>query len=168
MISGDRLTIKAGEAIQGAAGEAQRRGNPAVEDVHLLSALLAQDETVVVPVLQKVGLNVTRLREQLGAALERLPRQSGGSAASLSRELNKVLDLAEKEAHALKDEYVSTEHLLIALAGQKGSTTRDLLSAQGATAEALGEAEREGVESRRVEVRAEHASAIGRHGIREQ
>ncbi|HEX6064291.1 MAG TPA: Clp protease N-terminal domain-containing protein, partial [Longimicrobiales bacterium] len=137
MISGDRLTIKAGEAIQGAASEAQRRGNPAVEDVHLLSALLAQDETVVVPVLQKVGLNVTRLREQLGAALERLPRQSGGSAASLSRELNKVLDLAEKEAHALKDEYVSTEHLLIALAGQKGSTTRDLLSAQGATAEAL-------------------------------
>ena len=140
MISGDRLTIKAGEAIQGAAGEAQRRGNPAVEDVHLLSALLAQDETVVVPVLQKVGLNVTRLREQLGAALERLPRQSGGSAASLSRELNKVLDLAEKEAHALKDEYVSTEHLLIALAGQKGSTTRDLLSAQGATAEALRDA----------------------------
>jgi ATP-dependent Clp protease ATP-binding subunit ClpB len=140
MISGDRLTIKAGEAIQGAASEAQRRGNPAVEDVHLLSALLAQDETVVVPVLQKVGLNVTRLREQLGAALERLPRQSGGSAASLSRELNKVLDLAEKEAHALKDEYVSTEHLLIALAGQKGSTTRDLLSAQGATAEALRDA----------------------------
>ena len=140
MISGDRLTIKAAEAIQGAASEAQRRGNPAVEDVHLLAGLLEQDETVVVPVLQKVGLNVTRLREQLGAALDRLPRQSGGSSASLSRELNRILDLADKEARSLKDEYVSTEHLLIALAAQKGSTTRDLLSAQGATAEALREA----------------------------
>ena len=140
MISGDRLTIKAAEAIQGAAADAQRRGNPAVEDIHLLSALLEQDETVVVPVLQKVGLNVTRLREQLAGALDRLPRQSGGSAASLSRELNKILDLADKEARTLKDEYVSTEHLLIALAAQKGSSTRDLLSAQGATAEALREA----------------------------
>ncbi len=140
MLSGDRLTIKAAEAVQAAAGEAQRRGNPAIEDLHLLSALLSQDETVVVPVLQKVGLNVTRLREQLGAALDRLSRQSGGSAASLSRELNKVLDAADKEARTLKDEYVSTEHLLIALAAQKGSTTRDLLSAQGATAESLREA----------------------------
>ncbi|HEY0671607.1 MAG TPA: ATP-dependent chaperone ClpB [Longimicrobiales bacterium] len=140
MLSADRLTIKAAEAIQGAASEAQRRGNPAVEDLHLLSALLAQDETVVVPVLQKVGLNVTRLREALQSAIDRLPRQTGGSSASLSRELNKVLDAADKEARNLKDEYVSTEHLLIALAAQKGSTTRDLLSAQGATAEALREA----------------------------
>ena len=140
MLSGDRLTIKAAEAVQAAAGEAQRRGNPAIEDLHLLSALLSQDETVVVPVLQKVGLNVTRLREQLGAALDRLPRQSGGSSASLSRELNKVLDGADKEARSLKDEYVSTEHLLIALAAQKGSTTRELLSSQGASAETLREA----------------------------
>ncbi|HEY0303709.1 MAG TPA: ATP-dependent chaperone ClpB [Longimicrobiales bacterium] len=139
-MSGDRLTIKAAEAIQAAASEAQRRGNPAIEDLHLLSALLSQDETVVVPVLQKVGLNVTRLREQLGEAVDRLPRQSGGSAPSISRELNKVLDLADKEARTLKDEYVSTEHLLIALAAQKGSSTRDLLSAQGATADALREA----------------------------
>jgi ATP-dependent Clp protease ATP-binding subunit ClpB len=140
VLSGDRLTIKAAEAVQAASGEAQRRGNPAIEDLHLLSALLSQDETVVVPVLQKVGLNVTRLREQLGAALDRLPRQSGGSAASLSRELNKVLDAADKEARSLKDEYVSTEHLLIALAAQKGSTTRELLSSQGANAETLREA----------------------------
>jgi ATP-dependent Clp protease ATP-binding subunit ClpB len=140
VLSGDRLTIKTAEAIQEASSEAQRRNNPAIEDLHLLHALLAQDETVVVPVLQKVGLNVTRLREQLGAALDRLPRQSGGSAPTLSRELNKVLDAADKEARSLKDEYVSTEHLLIALAAQKGSTTRELLSAQGAAAESLREA----------------------------
>ena len=126
VLSADRLTIKATEALQASASEAQRRDNPAIEDLHLLAALLAQDETVVVPVLQKVGVNVTRLREDLNAALDRLPRQSGGSAPSLSRELNKVLDAADKEARSLKDEYVSTEHLLIALAAQKGSSTRAL------------------------------------------
>ena len=140
MLNSDRLTIKAAEAIQAAASEAQRRNNPAIEDLHLLSALLSQDETVVVPVLQKVGLNVTRLREQLGGALDRLPKQSGGSAPALSRELNKVIDAADKEARSLKDEYVSTEHLLIALAAQKGSTTRELLVSQGASADALREA----------------------------
>ena len=140
MLSSDRLTIKAAEAIQAAASEAQRRGNPAVEDLHLLAALLAQEETVVVPVLQKVGVNVTRLREQLRAGLERLPKQSGSSTATLSRELNKVLDVADKEARDMKDEYVSTEHLLLALAAQKGTSTRDLLSAQGASADALRDA----------------------------
>jgi ATP-dependent Clp protease ATP-binding subunit ClpB len=140
VLSGDRLTIKAAEALQAAASEAQRRGNPAIEDVHILAALLAQDETVVVPVLQKVGVNVTRLREQLDAALDRLPRQTGGSNATFSREANKILDAADKEARTLKDEYVSTEHLMIALAAQKGATTRDLLSTQGADADALREA----------------------------
>jgi ATP-dependent Clp protease ATP-binding subunit ClpB len=140
LLNSDRLTIKAAEAIQAASSEAQRRGNPAIEDLHLLAGLLTQDETVVVPVLQKVGVNVTRLRESLQSALERLPRQSGGSSATLSRELNKILDTADKEARSLKDEYVSTEHLLIALAAQKGSSTRELLGAQGATADTLREA----------------------------
>ncbi len=139
-MNADRLTIKAAEAVQAASSEAQRRGNPAIEDLHLMAGLLAQDETVVVPVLQKVGVNVARLRESLTAGLDRLPRQSGGSSPSLSRELNKILEAADKEARNLKDEYVSTEHLLIALVAQKGSSTRDLLSAQGATAETLREA----------------------------
>jgi ATP-dependent Clp protease ATP-binding subunit ClpB len=131
VLNPDRLTIKAAEAVQEAANEARRRGNPALEDVHLLHALLGQQETVVVPVLQKVGINVTRLREELGQALDRLPRQSGGVTASISRELNQIFDRAEQEARELKDEYVSTEHLLLGLASQKGSTSRDLLSAQG-------------------------------------
>ena len=140
MLNHERLTIKAAEAIQAAAAEAQRRGNPSIEDIHLLSALLEQEESVVVPVLQKVGVNVARLREPLNRALERLPKQSGGSAASVSRELNKILELAELEARALQDEYVSTEHLLLGLATQKGSTTHELLSEQGATRETLKEA----------------------------
>jgi ATP-dependent Clp protease ATP-binding subunit ClpB len=71
---------KAAEAIQAAAQDATRRGNPALEDVHVLMALLGQEETVVVPVLQKVGVNVTRLREAVTAVLERLPKQTGGAS----------------------------------------------------------------------------------------
>jgi ATP-dependent Clp protease ATP-binding subunit ClpB len=137
MINAERLTIKAAEALQAAAQDAQRRGNPALEDLHLLDALLGQDETVVVPVLQKVGVNVARVKELLGEALARLPKQSGGSSPTLSRELNRILDQAEEEARRLNDEYVSTEHLLLALAMHKGSTTRDLLSLQGVTPDGL-------------------------------
>jgi ATP-dependent Clp protease ATP-binding subunit ClpB len=132
MLNSERLTLKAGEAIQTAASEAQRRGNPSLEDVHLLAALLDQEETVVVPILQKVGANVARIRTRVSGALEKLPKQSGDVRASLSRELNSVLARAEEEARELGDEYVSAEHLLLALAWQKGSTTRELLESEGA------------------------------------
>jgi ATP-dependent Clp protease ATP-binding subunit ClpB len=139
MINFDRLTVKSAEAIQQAASTARQAGNPAIEDLHLLDALLAQEEGIVVPVLQKVGVNVTRLRSELAAALGRLPTQYGGAQPTISRELNEILDRAEKEARDLKDEYISTEHLLLALAEKKGSTSRELLSAQGATRDALFE-----------------------------
>jgi ATP-dependent Clp protease ATP-binding subunit ClpB len=137
LLNAERLTIKAAEAIQAAAAEAQRRGNPTLEDLHLLDALLAQEESVVVPVLQKVGVILARLEESLDRAIDRLPKQSGGSQPTTSRELNRILDLAEAEAHVLEDEYVSTEHLLLGLATQRGSTTQELLNAQGATREAI-------------------------------
>jgi ATP-dependent Clp protease ATP-binding subunit ClpB len=137
MISFDRLTVKAAEAIQHAATAARQGGNPTIEELHLLAALLAQEDGIVVPVLQKVGVNVSRLASELDAALERLPTQYGGAQPSISRELNEILDRAEAEARDLKDEYVSTEHLLLGLAQKKGSTSRDLLSAQGATRDAL-------------------------------
>ncbi|HSH45924.1 MAG TPA: Clp protease N-terminal domain-containing protein, partial [Longimicrobiales bacterium] len=137
MLNSDRLTIKAGEALQAAAAEAQRRGNPQLEDLHLLGALLEQEETVVVPVLQKVGVSVPRVRERVRDALDRLPKQSGEVRPSLSRELNRILDRAEEEARALGDEYISTEHLLLGLAWQKGSDTRALLEGEGADHDAL-------------------------------
>ncbi|HEX6940126.1 MAG TPA: ATP-dependent chaperone ClpB [Longimicrobiales bacterium] len=140
MLNPDRLTIKATEAIQRAVTEAQRRGNPTLEDVHLLRALLEQEGTIAVPVLRKVGANVAHLGEELERALARLPKQSGGAMPSASRELNQIFEQAEREARGLGDEYVSTEHLLVALAAQKGSTTRDLLTAEGATRETLLEA----------------------------
>src|SRR5207302_1615520 len=140
MLNYEKLTIKAGEAIQAALSEAQRRGNPALEDVHLLAALLDQEETVVVPVLQKVGVNVARLREATTAAIDRLPKQTGGSSPTVSRELNQIFDKAEDLVKKLGDEYTSTEHLLLAIAAQKNSTARDLLVQQGATTKALEDA----------------------------
>jgi ATP-dependent Clp protease ATP-binding subunit ClpB len=137
VLSYDRMTIKAGEAVQEAANAARRRGNPALEDVHLLGALLEQADTVVVPVLRKLGANVPRLKESIAAATDRLPKQSGAVTPTLSREVNQVLDRAESEARALGDEYVSTEHLLLGLALQKGTTTRDLLAEGGAAPDAL-------------------------------
>jgi ATP-dependent Clp protease ATP-binding subunit ClpB len=133
----DRMTIKAGEAVQEAANAARRRGNPSLEDVHLLGALLEQADTVVVPVLRKLGANLPRLKEAVSAAADRLPKQSGAVTPTLGREVNQVLDRAETEARALGDEYVSTEHLLLSLALQKATTTRDLLAESGATPEAL-------------------------------
>ncbi|HEX8317516.1 MAG TPA: ATP-dependent chaperone ClpB [Longimicrobium sp.] len=139
MINFDRLTVKSTEAIQSAANEARKAGNPSIEDLHLLSALIAQAEGIVVPILQKVGVNVTRLRTEVDAASARLPKQSGGSQPTISRELNEALDRAEDEARKLGDEYVSTEHLLLGLA-DKGFSTRDLLKAQSAGADALRQA----------------------------
>src|SRR5690606_30067475 len=140
VLNHERLTIKAAEASQGALPEATRRGNPALEDVHLLAALLGQEETVVVPVLQKVGVNIARLREALEAVLERLPKQTGGATPAVSRELNQIFDGAERLARELEDEYTSTEHLLLGIAAQKGSTAGQLMQHQGATESSLRDA----------------------------
>src|SRR6185369_1686457 len=114
MINPERLTVKSAEALNDAVAEARRAGNPLVYDTHLLFVLLAQDESIVVPVLQKLGVNVAALREALQREIQRYPKQSDASP-SYARELTAVLDQAEKEAKKLSDEYVSTEHLLLAL-----------------------------------------------------
>ncbi|CAN5615363.1 ATP-dependent chaperone ClpB [soil metagenome] len=139
MINFERLTVKSAEAIQAASNAARQAGNPQVEDLHLLDALLSQAEGIVVPVLQKVGANVARLREGLKEKVDRLPKQFGGSQPTISRELNEIFDVAEKTARDMKDEYISTEHLLLGLAERKGSA-RDLLSAQSADRKALEQA----------------------------
>ena len=139
MINADRLTVKSAEALNEAIALARRAGNPLVYDLHLLSALLSQDEGIVVPILQKLGLNVTQLREQVEREMARFPKQSSAQP-SLSREMNQILDKAEDEAKSLGDEYISTEHLLLALADTKGAESRTMLSALGATRDALLEA----------------------------
>ena len=139
MIPADRLTVKAAEALQAAATLARQAGNPAVEDVHLLAALLDQDGGIVVPVLQKIGVDLVQLGTEVEASLERLPRQSGASPIA-SRELSGILDEADAEARRMSDEYVSTEHLLIALASKRASTTREILDSAGASQKSIREA----------------------------
>ena len=131
MIQPDRLTVKAAEALQQAASLARSKGNPVVNDAHLFHALLHQDEGIVVPLLQKAGLNVTQLQTETEREIERFPKQSGGADATLSRELTRVLDRADEDAKGLGDAYVSTEHILLALAEEKGTTARELLAASG-------------------------------------
>src|SRR5256884_4262791 len=131
MIQPDRLTVKAAEALQQAAALARTRGNPVVNDAHLFYALLQQDEGIVVPLLQKAGLNVTQLQADTEREIGRFPKQSGGVEPTLARELSRVLDRADEEAKSLGDAYVSTEHLLLALVEEKGTTARQLLSAGG-------------------------------------
>ena len=134
MIRPDRLTLKAQEAFRDAAQLAGARGNPVVNDAHLFMALLNQDEGVIQPVLQKAGVNVTALRESTDREIAKFPTQEGGGGEpSYSREINKVFDRAEKEAKDLGDAYVSTEHLMIALVEEKGTTARALLSGLGLT-----------------------------------
>ena len=136
MINPDKLTVKSAEALNEALAEARKAGNPQVYDTHLLLVLLGQDESIVVPVLQKLGVNVAALREALTRETGRYPKQSDAQP-TMARELTAVLDQSEKEAKKLGDEYVSTEHLLLALSDAKGTETRTLLNALGGTHKAL-------------------------------
>jgi len=136
MINPDKLTVKSAEALNEAVAEARKNGNPQVYDTHLLIVLLAQDESIVVPVLQKLGVNVAALKEAIAREIGRYPKQSDAQP-TWARELTAVLDQSEKEAKKLGDDFVSTEHLLLALADAKGTETKPLLNALGGTHKAL-------------------------------
>jgi ATP-dependent Clp protease ATP-binding subunit ClpB len=151
MIRPERLTIKAQEALRDAGELARTRGNPVVNDAHLLAALLAQDEGVVQPLLQKAGLNVTGIRQEVEREIGRFPTQAGGGVEpSFSREIQKIFDRADAEAKRLDDAYISTEHLLLAMAGEKGTSARALLSSHGVSADDLRSALQEVRGSHRV------------------
>ncbi len=135
----DRFTIKSQEALQAAQRLADERRNPQVTPEHLLSVLLEQEGGVVAPVLEKLGAPVAAVRADVNRALDRLPTLSGPGAetAAGSNELSLLLRDAEREAGELKDEYVSAEHLLLALATAQSSPAADVLRAHGATHERL-------------------------------
>jgi ATP-dependent Clp protease ATP-binding subunit ClpB len=139
MLSADRLTVKASEALQSAAAEARRGGNAEIHGVHLLHALLAQEEGIVVPILQKIEVLVGLVQERAKEALQRMARVEGGSDPNLSRDLRKALDAAEEVSRELEDEFVSTEHLLLGLTGEKNDAGRILRDA-GATLSEVREA----------------------------
>ncbi|HWN19901.1 MAG TPA: Clp protease N-terminal domain-containing protein, partial [Gemmatimonadales bacterium] len=151
MIRPERLTIKAQEALRDAGELARSRGNPVVNDAHLLAVLLQQDEGVVRPLLQKAGLNLTSVAEAVERELGRFPTQSGGGGEpSFSREVNRIFDRADAEAKKLGDQYISTEHLLLAMAEEKGTTLRNILTSQNVSAEDLRQALQEVRGSHRV------------------
>ena len=133
-IKWDRLTVKSGEALQGAQGLAAENGNPEVMPVHLLHALLEDREGVVLPVLEKIGVPVQQLLAEVNAAVGRLPKVQGGNGQpGVGAALTRVLEASFKEAETFKDEYVSTEHLLLALtAAGKNEVVATALAAHGA------------------------------------
>ena len=134
----DKFTVKAQEAVQRASELASEHGNPEVLPIHLLAAMLEDKEGIVPPVLEKIGLGVQAVLNDIYQQIERLPKISGAAAqASLSQAANQLLDRAFKEADTFKDEYVSTEHLLLAVTQLKGDPAQAILSRHGATHDAI-------------------------------
>jgi len=112
----DKLTIKAQEAVAGAQELAADRGHAQIDPLHLLAALLTESDGIVAPILEKIGVNRSQLDQIVQAELKHFAKVSGGAPPQGSRELNQVLETAQREADTMKDEFVSTEHLLLALA----------------------------------------------------
>jgi ATP-dependent Clp protease ATP-binding subunit ClpB len=134
----EKLTVKSQQAVQQAQQRAAELANPEMLPVHLLLALVEDREGVIPSVLGKIGVPIERLESELHTIEEKLPRVSGAAAQpNLSQALNKVFDQAFKEAANFKDEYISTEHLLLGVAHQKGDAARDALVALGATHDAI-------------------------------
>jgi ATP-dependent Clp protease ATP-binding subunit ClpB len=134
----EKLTVKSQQAMEQAQARATELGNPEVQPVHLLMALIEDREGVIPSVLDKIGVPTERLEHDLHQIEEKLPRVAGSaSQPGVSAALQKVLDQAFREAANFKDEYVSTEHLLLGAAHQKNDAAREALVALGATHEAI-------------------------------
>jgi len=129
----NRFTEKAQQAVLAARGQAGERNNSQIETEHLLYALVTQEDGVVPQVLTQMGVDAAQLRLELESELERLPRAHGATQVYLSPNLNKILEQAEKEAAAFRDEYVSTEHLLLAIIEQDRGAVGRILKGHGIT-----------------------------------
>jgi ATP-dependent Clp protease ATP-binding subunit ClpB len=134
----DKFTVKAQEAVQRANELASEHGNPEVLPVHLLAALLEDKEGIVPPIMEKIGIGPQSVLSDLYQEIDRLPKISGAAAqATLSQAANQLLDRAFKEADNFKDEYVSTEHLLLANTQLKRDPAQEILARYGATHDAI-------------------------------
>ncbi len=138
----DKWTLKSRQALMTAQADAEGRGNPEVLATHLLAALLEQEDGIVPPILSKLGVGPERAVAAVRAELDRLPRVSGGGDVHSSNELRRVMRAAAEQTKALKDDYLSTEHILLALAGDESAAGRALASfgvRQEAVLQALSE-----------------------------
>jgi ATP-dependent Clp protease ATP-binding subunit ClpB len=135
----DKFTAKAQEAVQRASELASEHGNPELLPLHLLAALIEDKEGIVAPVLEKMGMGAQAVLAEIYREIERLPKVSGEGAnqATMSPALNQLIERAFKEASNFKDEYVSTEHLLLAATQSKKDAAQEILAWHGATHEAI-------------------------------
>jgi ATP-dependent Clp protease ATP-binding subunit ClpB len=139
----DKFTVKAQGAVQRANELASEHGNPELLPVHLLAALIEDKEGIVTPVMEKIGIGPQGVLSEIYQEIEKLPKVSGAAAqATMSSQINQLLDRAFKEADTFKDEYVSTEHLLLAATALKrdrnhGDPAQELLARHGATHDAI-------------------------------
>lgn len=128
----DKFTVKSQELIQAAHGLAGQMNHPAIEPIHFLAAMLEQDPGVVLSIFRKIGVQVPALKQAMTLSLNKQVKVTGPADIYLSRESRKILDLALAEAQKMKDQYVSLEHILLAMTGAKGEIA-SLLEAQGVT-----------------------------------
>jgi ATP-dependent Clp protease ATP-binding subunit ClpB len=126
----DKLTVKSQEAVQRAQSLAGEIGHPEIDPLHLLASLVEDKEGVARPILEKIGVNIPQLQRQIQGELGRRPQVSGGSQPMANKQFLAVLDAALKEATAMKDEFVSVEHLLLALT-KTDSPAKNLLQVNG-------------------------------------
>src|SRR4030042_3468890 len=113
----NKFTLKSQEALQNAQEIATSYGNQLIEPEHLLAALVQDSGGTVAPILQKVGVNLSHIKIKVNELLDRIPKVSSAGLGNqtISQNLGRVLERAQKQAHDLKDEYLSTEHLLLGL-----------------------------------------------------
>ena len=123
----ERFTLKSQEALQAMQAAASQRGHQEIRNLHLLEAMLQQSDTLILPILQKLEIQPAQLQQLLEAEMAKLPRVSGAQSY-LSQEVLDVLNQAEKEAAKFRDEYISVEHLLLALMHKGGSAAKVLKS----------------------------------------
>src|SRR5271163_5023372 len=137
MLQFEKMTVKAQEALRQAQEVAARYENQQIEPLHLLEALVAQKEGVVSPLVARLGIRTELLTQEIDREIARLPKVRGFTQQNLGRPLNDVLERSFQEATNFKDEYVSTEHLFLAIAGEDRDPAGRLLKKNGASHEAI-------------------------------
>jgi ATP-dependent Clp protease ATP-binding subunit ClpB len=135
----DKFTVKAQAAVQRGNDLAAEHGNPELLPLHLVAAMLEDQEGIVPPVLEKIGIGPQAVLNEVYRAIETLPKVSGGGGAqtTISQAANQLLERAFKEADNFKDDYVSTEHLLLAATQAKRDAAQEILARHGATHDAI-------------------------------
>jgi ATP-dependent Clp protease ATP-binding subunit ClpB len=129
----DKYTVLSQEAFQLAQQKAEELGHQEIKPAHLLLAFLEQEENIVNSILAKIGISSRKITEELGDVLATLPKVEGGGELYLSSALRQVMNGAQKEAHKLKDDYISTEHLFLALLKEGANDAARILKANGVT-----------------------------------